>query len=88
MLRRKSQDTRRELQEEATELLTLMQFLAQIDNAQVTLAVKQQHPKKLEAAVAAILEIESYLNPRARPAGCAVTQVEVNEKPRALVAGV
>ena len=50
--------------------------------------MKQQHPKKLEVAVATILKIESYLNPRARPAGRAVAQVEVDEKLQALVAGV
>ena len=47
-----------ELQKEAKEVLTLSHFLGQIDNAQVALAVKQQHPKKLEAAVTDVLEIE------------------------------
>ena len=55
--------------------------------AQVALAVKQQHPKKLEAAVTAVLEIESYLNPNARTAGC-IAQAEADPGTQSLVAAV
>lgn len=52
-----------ELQKEAKEHLTLNHFLGQIENAQIAFGVKQQHPKKLETAVTAVLEMESYLQP-------------------------
>ena len=46
--------------------------------------MKQQHPNKLEAAV---LEIESYLNPKATTAGC-IAQVEADPGTQSLVAAV
>ena len=49
------------LQADAREQLTLTSYLAQIDSTQVRFSVKQTHPKTLDEAVAATLEMESYL---------------------------
>ena len=74
------------LQREAKELLTLTHFLGQIDNPQIAVGVKQQRPKKLDAAVTAVLEMESYLLPRTKTGR--VMQVEKDESSPSLVAGV
>ena len=52
------------LQAEAQELLALNHFLAQIDNPQLMLRVRQKAPSTLDAAVAATLELETYLQPK------------------------
>ena len=41
--------------------MALSHFLSHLTNPQVAFAVRQQRPKKLEEAVCATLEIESYL---------------------------
>ena len=41
--------------------MALSHFLSRLTNPQVVFAVRQQRPKKLEEAVCATLEIESYL---------------------------
>ena len=41
--------------------MALIHHLSRLIKSQVALAVKQQHPKKLEEAVRATLEVESYL---------------------------
>ena len=41
--------------------MALSHFLSRLTNPQVAFAVRQQRPKKLEEAVRATLEIESYL---------------------------
>ena len=43
------------------EQLALTHYLSRLTNPQVAFAVKQQCPKKLEEAVRATLEVESYL---------------------------
>ncbi|KAL5500595.1 hypothetical protein EMCRGX_G012184 [Ephydatia muelleri] len=45
----------------ARERLALNQFLSQIDNPQVAFGVKQKRPGNIDEAVAATLELESYL---------------------------
>lgn len=46
------------------ELLVLNQFLSQLDDPQLALGVRQRTPTTVDAAVAAALEIETYLHPR------------------------
>ena len=52
------------LQAEAQELLALNNFLAQIDDPQLAFGVRQKTPATLDAAVAATLELETYLHPK------------------------
>ena len=40
-------------------------YFAQIDNPQIAFSVKQKRPTTVTRAVSAILEMESYLNPKA-----------------------
>ena len=49
------------LQPEAQELLALNQFLNQIEEQQLAFAVRQRSPATVDAAVAAVLELETYL---------------------------
>ena len=51
-----------DLEEKACERLVLTQFLMHIENPQVAFGVRQKHPKMVEAAVVATIELESYLN--------------------------
>ena len=56
-----------DLSVEARERLALNNFLTQLDNPQMAVAVRQQRPKTVEEAVTATLEIESYIMaPKAR----------------------
>ena len=48
-------------QPEAQELLALNQFLNQIEEQQLAFAVRQRSPATVDAAVAAVLELETYL---------------------------
>jgi hypothetical protein len=50
------------LQTEAQELLALNHFLAQIENGQLAFGVRQKATTTLDAAVAATLELETYLH--------------------------
>ena len=50
-----------ELQHEAREQLSLQFYLQQVNPAQVAFSVKQKRPKTLDEAVAATIEMESYL---------------------------
>ena len=52
------------LEKAAREHLTLTHYLGQLDNLQVAFSVKQKRPKTVDEAVAATLEMESYLLPR------------------------
>ena len=52
------------LEEAAKEHLTLTHYLGQLDNPQVAFSVKQKRPKTVDEAVAATLEMESYLIPK------------------------
>ena len=52
-----------ELSEDARERLALSSYLAQLDNPQVAVGVRQQRPKSIVDAVRATLEMESYLVP-------------------------
>ena len=56
-------------------------FVNQLDNSQVAFSVKQSPPKKLDEAVAATLEMESF----ARPKEARVAQIEQKGDPVALV---
>ena len=49
------------LQDEARERLSINAYLQQLSHAQVAFSVKQKQPKTLDEAVAATLEMESYL---------------------------
>ena len=50
-----------DMQETAREQLSLHVFLQQLDPPQVSFSVKQKRPKTLDEAVAATIEMESYL---------------------------
>ena len=52
------------LQAEAQELLALNQFLAQIEDPQLAFGVRQKTPTTVDAAVAATLELETYMKPK------------------------
>ena len=60
-----------ELQDDAKEQLALTQYLRQLEQQQLAFSVRQKGPKSVDAAVSAMLKIESYLVPRG---GC-VAQV-------------
>ena len=49
------------MQDEAREQLLLQIYLQQLDPPQVAFSVKQKRPKTLDEAVAATIEMESYL---------------------------
>ena len=49
------------LQAEAQELLALNNFISQIGDPQLSFAVRQRAPATVDAAVAAVLELETYL---------------------------
>ena len=66
-----------DLEEKARERLALNSFLAQIDNPQVAFSVRQKRPETVDAAVAATLEMESYLGPKASHVGQVVAEEEV-----------
>ena len=51
-----------DLEDKARERLALNQFLSQIENPQVGFGVKQTRPNSVEEAVAATIELESYLS--------------------------
>ena len=50
-----------DLQEEAKDTLVLTYYLQQLDNPQLALTVRQHHPTTLDAAISAMLEIETYV---------------------------
>ena len=50
-----------DLQEEAKETLVLTYYLQQLDNPQLALSVRQQHPTTLDAAISAMLEMEMHV---------------------------
>ena len=64
------------LQEEAREQLAMSKYLDQLRDPQVSFGVKQRHPRKLSEAVAATIELESYL-PRTNQ----VSQISKSEEP-------
>lgn len=73
------------LQPEAKEQLSLTHYLGQIENQQIAFGVRQRRPKKVDEAVTATLEMESYLQPKGRTGR--VAQVSVDEEAQ-VVAGV
>ena len=66
-----------DLQEDAKDLLAMNHFLNQLDNPQVAFSVKQSRPWKLDEAVAATLEMESF----ARPKAARVAQIKQHDNP-------
>ena len=78
-LRRLADRAYSDLQEEAKEKLSLNRYLDQIADSQVSFGVKQSHPRNLDDAVAAILELESFKN--IRPSGIKVAQVQSDRSP-------
>ena len=66
-----------DLQEDARDLLAMNHFLNQLDNPQVAFSVKQSRPRKLDEAVAATLEMESF----ARPKAARVAQIKQDDNP-------
>ena len=52
------------MEDSARERLALNAYLAQIENLHVAFGVKQRTPEKLDTAVTATLELESYLSPK------------------------
>ena len=62
---------------EAQERLALNQYLAQLENPQVTFSVKQKTPETVDQAVRLTLELESYLPTKAMPSpGHEIAQIE------------
>ena len=57
-----------DLEDKARERLALNQYLSQIENPQVGFGVKQKRPNSVEEAVAATIELESYLSAPGRSA--------------------
>ena len=57
-----------DLQEEARERLSINAYLAQLPQPQIGFSVRQKQPATLDDAVAATLEMESYLPPHSLPA--------------------
>ena len=55
------------LDDDARQQLAFQRYLSQLRDEQVTFGVKQRKPKTIEAAVAATLELESYLVPHSTP---------------------
>lgn len=55
-----------ELFDDAREQLALQSYLQQLDHPQIAFSVKQKCPATLDEAVAATLEMESYLSPHAK----------------------
>ena len=51
-----------DLEDKAKERLSLNQYLLQIEDPQVAFGVKQKRPSTVEDAVAATIELESYLS--------------------------
>ena len=62
----------------AKEQMALVQYLAQLQNPQVAFSVKQKRPKTVDEAVAATLEMESYLMPVSINIERRVNQVDVD----------
>ena len=60
-LRRLTEKAFPDLDGRSQEQLTLTHYLNRLNNPQVAFAVKQQKPRKLDEAVWATLEVESYL---------------------------
>ena len=60
-LKRLTQKAYPDLDDTAKEQMALVQYLAQLQNPQVAFSVKQKRPKTVDEAVAATLEMESYL---------------------------
>lgn len=73
-----------QLDDDAREQLALTHYMGQLTNPQIALGVKQTRPKKLDAAVTATLETESFL-PRNNVHG--VSHVEEEEKENLPVSG-
>ena len=61
-LRRLADRAHADLEEAAREKLSLTRYLDQIADPQVSFGVKQSHPRNLDEAVAATLELESFKN--------------------------
>jgi len=61
------------LQADAKEQLALTQYLRQLNNIQVAFGVKKKHPKTLDEAVSATLELESYLHKPHPPNSSSIT---------------
>ena len=67
------------LGEEAKALLALDRYLGELDDTKVAFAVRQGRPKTLEEAVAATLEMESYLSHgQKKEAGVSVVHEQMN----------
>ena len=75
-----------DLAEEARERFALNQYLTQLSNPQVAFAVKQTKPTKVDEAVRATLEMESYSKPV--PSGIAQISEEVEEDAGAVAATI
>ena len=53
-----------ELDQNARQLVTLQHYLNQVDNMQLSFAIRQRTPHTIDEAVRATLELESYLRPK------------------------
>ena len=68
------------LQAEAQELLVLNHFLDQIADPQLSFGVRQRAPSTVDAAVATVLELKTYLRPKTVPAMVAPVLPETDEE--------
>jgi hypothetical protein len=53
-----------DLDQNAKQLITLQQYLGQVEDSQLSFAIKQRTPRTVEEAVQATLELESYRQPK------------------------
>lgn len=81
-LRRLADKAYPDLEDKARERLALNAYLGLLDNPQVAFGVKQKSPGTLDAAIAATLELESYLSP------CKVPVSSVTEEDSQVVSAV
>lgn len=76
------------LQGEAQELLALNHFLNQMGDPQLSFAVRQRAPATVDAAVAAVLELETYLQSPKVPVAPLTRESEERDERNGTAAGV
>ena len=76
------------LQAEAQELLVLNHFLGQLEDPQLAFGVRQRTPATVDAAVAATLELETYLRPKVPTVALVTCGDRETDGPDDVIAGV
>ena len=74
------------LEDDARQQLALQRYLSQLHDDQIAFGVKQRKPNTIEAAVEAMLELESYLVQHSSPGTVAPVRVDsVDQRSRKLM---